>query len=54
MLIFMKLKKQNVVCEHEFSWFTKKVVCTTYNILGISALIVFVSPLIVYAIFGEN
>ena len=36
----MKLKKQNVVCAHEFSWsVAKKVVCTTYDVLGISALI---------------
>ena len=31
--IFVKLKKQNVVCAHEFYWFAKKVVCTTYDIL---------------------
>ena len=40
-LSFVKLKKQNVVCAYEFSWFAKKV------ILGIS-------PLILGAIFGEN
>ena len=42
----MKLKKQNGVFAHEFSWFAKKVVCTAYNILGISTLILCV-------IFGE-
>ena len=46
-LIFVKYKKQNVVCAHEFSWFAKKVICTIYNILGISALIS-------GAIFDEN
>ena len=40
------LKKQNVVCAHKFSWFAKKGVCTTYDVLGISALNV-------CAIFGE-
>ena len=39
---FMKLKKQNVVCVHEFSHFTKKIVCTTY-VVGILALIVWVT-----------
>ena len=37
----------NVLCAHEFSWFAKKVVCTTYDVLGISA---FISGVI----FGEN
>ena len=36
--IFVKLKKQNVVSAHGFSWFAKKVVCTTYDVLGILAL----------------
>ena len=31
--------KQNVACAHTFSWFAKKVVCTTYDVLGISTLI---------------
>ena len=39
LIIFVKLRKQNVVCAHEFSWFAKKVVCTTYDVMGISALI---------------
>ena len=39
LIIFVKLKKQNIVRAHEFSWFAMKVVCTTYNLLGISALI---------------
>ena len=34
LLIFVKLKKQNVVRIHESSSFTKKVVCTTYIVLG--------------------
>ena len=38
-VIFVKIKKQNVVCAHKFSWFAKKVVCTTYDFLRISALI---------------
>ena len=42
----MKLKKQNVVCAHEFSWFAKKVACTTYDVLGIFTLIS-------GAVFGE-
>ena len=37
--MFVKFKKQNVVCVHEFLWFAKKVVCNTYNVLGISAYI---------------
>ena len=32
-ITFTKLR-QNTVCTHEFSWFTKKVVCTTYVVLG--------------------
>ena len=44
---FLKLKKQNVVCADEFSWFARKVVYTTYVILGISALIL-------GSIFGEK
>ena len=47
LIIFVKLKKQNVLCAHEFSWFAKKVVYTTYDVLGISALIS-------GAIFGKN
>ena len=40
MIIFVKFKRQNVVCTHEFSSFNKKVVCTTtYDFLGILALI---------------
>ena len=35
---FEKLDKQNVVWAHEFSWFAKKVVCTTYIVLGFSGL----------------
>ena len=35
-IIFVKF---NITCLHEFSWFTKKVICTTYIVLGISALI---------------
>ena len=38
-ITFVKCKKQNVVWAHEFSWFIKKVVCTIYDVLGISALI---------------
>ena len=38
-IIFVKFKKKNVVCAHEFSWFAKKVICTTYDILGILAVI---------------
>ena len=35
-MIFVKFKKQNVVCAVEFSWYAKKVVCTTtYNVLEI-------------------
>ena len=34
----MKLKKQNILCADEFFWFAKKVISTTYNILGILAL----------------
>ena len=26
-------KKQNSVCAHKFSWFTKKVICTTCVVL---------------------
>ena len=33
-MIFVKFKKQSVVCGHEFSWFTKKVVCTTYFVFS--------------------
>ena len=32
-ITFTKLRKQNVVCAHKISWFTKKVVCTKYVIL---------------------
>ena len=46
-MIFVKLKKQNVVCANEYSRFATKVVCTTYDILGISAPIL-------GAIFVEN
>ena len=37
-IIFVKFKKRNVVCAHELFCFAKKFVCTTYNVLGISAL----------------
>ena len=40
---FMK-GKENIVCTHDFFWFV--IVCTTYDVLGISALMV-------CAIFGE-
>ena len=46
LIMFMKLKKVNVVCAPEFSWFTKKVVCTSYSVLAVLVLIV-------SAIFGE-
>ena len=45
-MFFFKLQKQNVVCAHEFFWFPKKFVCTTYDFLGILAPIL-------GAIFGE-
>ena len=35
----MKFKNPNVVCAYKFPWFAKKVICTTYNVLGISAVI---------------
>ena len=38
-ILFIKLKKQNAVCAHEFPWYAKKVICTTYDILGILALL---------------
>ena len=31
--------KQNVLCAHEISWIATKFACTTYDILGILALI---------------
>ena len=34
-MIFVKFKKQDVVCANEISWFAKKVICTTYGDLGI-------------------
>ena len=37
--MFVKNKKQNVVCAYEFSWFGKKVVGTTYDVLEILAVI---------------
>ena len=43
---FCEIKETNVVCAHKFSWFAKKVVCTTYDVLGIL-------PLILGAIFDE-
>ena len=47
-ITFVKLKKQNVECAHEISWFTKKVVYVQKTmVFGISALIA-------DAIFVEN
>ena len=31
---FWKVKEENVVCAHEVSWFSKKIVCTSYIVLG--------------------
>ena len=38
-IIFVKLKKQNVVCAHEFSWSVQYSRMCTYDVLGILALI---------------
>ena len=38
-ILFIKFKKQNVVCEHEFSWFTKKSFVPHTLFLGFSALL---------------
>ena len=37
-IIFVKFKKQSFMCAHEFSWFTRKVVCTTYIVPGFFCL----------------
>ena len=31
--------QETCVCAHKFTWFAKKVACTTYDVLGILALI---------------